>query len=298
MVVSFTTRATSTSFPANQRQALQPLFDTDFKPDFTYVSFGAGVQSTALLVMSNLALRGCPRADVAIFADTQCEPRWVYDHISFMEQWSAIPIIRVTLGNLGRTFRAWLAGKRRHAASIPVWTVGANGRGAPLRRSCTRDYKIVPIERKVRELLGYQRGQRIKAHVACLIGLSAEELTRVRTSRVRWSTNLYPLIEARMRREDCAALLRDHRLPVPRRSACVFCPFHSDEYWRELREHPGEWKRAVKFDRAIRDMGAVGVRSSVYLHRSCQPLEVIDFSNVEPRQPDGFQNECLGHCGN
>ncbi|KKM78901.1 hypothetical protein LCGC14_1355330 [marine sediment metagenome] len=43
--------------------------------DFTYISFGAGVQSTALLIMSNLGLKDCPKADVAIFADTGDEPR-------------------------------------------------------------------------------------------------------------------------------------------------------------------------------------------------------------------------------
>jgi len=46
--------------------------------DFAYASLGAGVQSTALVVLSTLGLHGCPRADCAIFADTQDEPAWVY----------------------------------------------------------------------------------------------------------------------------------------------------------------------------------------------------------------------------
>jgi hypothetical protein len=92
----------------------------------TYLSFGAGVQSTALLIMSNLGLTRCPRADVAIFADTQCEPQWVYDHLATMEKWSTIPILRVSIGNLGKRFTAWLRGKSRRAASLPLWTVGAN----------------------------------------------------------------------------------------------------------------------------------------------------------------------------
>ncbi len=44
--------------------------------DFTYLSLGAGVQSTAMLIMSALGLYGCPNADVAIFADTGDEPAW------------------------------------------------------------------------------------------------------------------------------------------------------------------------------------------------------------------------------
>ena len=42
----------------------------------TYLSLGAGVQSTALLVISAHGLYGCPRADLAIFADTQDEPAY------------------------------------------------------------------------------------------------------------------------------------------------------------------------------------------------------------------------------
>jgi hypothetical protein len=113
--------------------------------DFTYISFGAGVQSTALLVMSNLGLLGCPRADVAIFADTQGEPHVVYDHLSFMEKWSAIPVIRVTTGNLALDIQSCLQGKRKRVASIPAWTKGKSGRPSPLWRQCTMEYKVAPI---------------------------------------------------------------------------------------------------------------------------------------------------------
>src|SRR4051812_41161483 len=89
------------------------LTETSPASDFTYISFGAGVQSTALLVMSNLGLRACPRADVAIFADTQGEPAWVYEHLAFMERWSAIPVIRVTTGDLAADLKDRLRGRRR-----------------------------------------------------------------------------------------------------------------------------------------------------------------------------------------
>ncbi len=37
--------------------------------DLTYLSFGVGLQSTALLAMSAMGLRNVPRVDLAIFAD-------------------------------------------------------------------------------------------------------------------------------------------------------------------------------------------------------------------------------------
>ena len=49
--------------------------------DLTYISLGAGVQSSALLVCSLLGLHRVPRADVAIFADTQNEPPHVYRRV-------------------------------------------------------------------------------------------------------------------------------------------------------------------------------------------------------------------------
>jgi hypothetical protein len=267
-------------------------------PDFTYISFGAGVQSTALLVMSNLGLHGCPRADVAIFADTQGEPQWVYDHLSYMERWSAIPIIRVTAGNLAAALKARIRGKRRRAASIPGWTKGQNGRSVPLWRQCTRDYKITPILQKVRALLGYGPRQAVRRCVRCLLGISRDEVSRMRPSRVNWCTNLYPLVDAGMDRADCVGLLRQHRIPVPRRSACVFCPYHSDAFWRDLREnHPLEWRRAVAMDHAVRDMSIAGIRSPVYLHRSCLPLELATLPGENPGTADHFENDCEGLCG-
>lgn len=59
---------------------------TDF--DFTYLSYGAGVQSTALLVCSALRLENVPRCDVAIFADTGDEPAWVYENLATLTHWA------------------------------------------------------------------------------------------------------------------------------------------------------------------------------------------------------------------
>lgn len=54
---------------------------------YIYLSFGAGVQSSALLAMAALGLRGVPRPDLVVFADTGSEPPWVYDHLMFMHRW-------------------------------------------------------------------------------------------------------------------------------------------------------------------------------------------------------------------
>lgn len=263
--------------------------------DFTYLSLGAGVQSTALLIMSALGLHGCPKADVAIFADTGDEPAWVYEQLRTLQAWSPIPIHVVSKGHLSADVEARHNGTKSRVAAIPAWTHGADGRASLLRRHCTREYKIEPIEKKVRQLLGYQKGQRVKKYVRCLLGISLDEAERIRPSRTPWITNAFPLIDARMRRRDCLSLIAERGLPEPKKSSCVFCPYHSDSFWRDLKaDHADEWNRAVKFDGTIRDMSMSGVRSPVFLHRSLKPLGEVDFTD---RQGDFFAEECSGHCG-
>ncbi len=272
----------------------------------TYLSLGAGAQSSALLVCSALGLHGVPRADVAIFADTQDEPAWVYEQVNLLRAWAAphgIPVESVTLGCLSADTLDRHKGGRTRIAAIPAFTQGRDGGRGILRRQCTREYKIEPIERKVRELLGYRKRQRIpKGAATALIGISRDEAIRMKPSRTPWIINTWPLVEANLRRPDCVRILAEHGLPEPKKSACVFCPFHSDSYWTALkRDHPVEFERAAAFDDGIRDMSKSGIRGQVFLHSSLLPLRAVDFEGQaaeKAKQMDfGFGSECEGVCG-
>ncbi len=48
--------------------------------DLKVLSLGAGVQSSVMLLMADRGLLG-DKPDVAIFADTQWEPKEVYEHL-------------------------------------------------------------------------------------------------------------------------------------------------------------------------------------------------------------------------
>lgn len=250
-----------------------------------YIAFGAGVQSTALLVLSN---RGrIPRADVAIFADTQDEPQWVYDTVEKAKKWSEIPVEVVTAGRLSAE---WGLGRKR-ICSVPAFT--ANGSGL-LRRQCTREYKITPIEKMVRELMGYKPRQRIKEKAVCMIGISVDEAHRMKPNRTPWIENTWPLVDMVLRRGDCVRYLQERGIEVPGKSSCVYCPYHSNEYWRILKkDHPEEWDKAVDADRRIRSMG-MKVKETMYIHRSCKPLPEVDLSENQGKL---FGNECEGYCG-
>ncbi len=120
----------------------------------------------------------------------------------------------------------------------------------------------------------------------------------MKPSRYKWTTARYPLaMELSMSRVDCKHWMQRHGYPEPPRSACLGCPFHSNEEWRNIRDNsPDEWADVVDFDQAIRVSG--GVRGKTYLHRSCLPLDQVDLSSAtNPNQFDLWTNECEGMCG-
>jgi len=130
------------------------------------------------------------------------------------------------------------------------------------------------------------------------IGISLDEAIRMKPSFEDWQVNRWPLIEQRLSRQDCLRWLARHDYPVPPKSACIGCPFHSDAHWRRLRDSdPEAWADAVAVDRAIRS-GFRGIRGQVFLHRSAVPLDQAKLSNAKDRgQLDLWPNECEGTCG-
>ncbi len=277
------------------------------------LSLGAGVQSTTVLLMS---CRGVlPKLDAAVFADTQWEPEEVYEHLDWLESEAGkagIPVHRVTNGDLRQhTLEGFVRGSRAEGqryASLPLYVLNSDGSQGMIRRQCTREYKILPIERFIRrELLGLAPGARAPADaVDQWFGISADEMRRVRISRDHWKRNVYPLVglpgpmlDRPFTRLMCYDWLREHypHREVPR-SACVGCPYHTNDEWRRMKASPEQWADAVEVDRAVRH--ADGMDGEVYLHRDCVPLEEVDLRTDEDKgqMAFGFRAECLGYCGN
>ena len=98
-----------------------------------------------------------------------------------------------------------------------------------------------------------------------------------------------------MARHDRLNWMERKGYPRPPRSACIGCPFHSNDEWRAMRdERPAEWQDAVDFDRAIRKAG--GMRGDAFLHSSLKPLDEAPIDgNVD--QLDLWGEECAGMCG-
>jgi hypothetical protein len=283
--------------------------------EFHILSLGAGLQSTTLYLMF---LRGdlTPQIDCAIFADTGEEPTPVYRHLEWLQSLNGPPILVRSVGKLGEDLKHGRNSTGQRFASIPVYTTDVPGLPKGMvRRQCTKEYKLEVIERTIRrEVIGLQPRQwfpRGEIHIKQYIGISFDEAgragrVRLRFAEVPWATPVFPLIEREITRAMCQQRLRAFGVPheVPR-SACVFCPYHSNEEWRWLRDNdPAGFQRAVEIDTALRTPGNLVNRNfdqKLYVHRSCVPLADAILENAESSRDQtfmGFYQECNGLCGN
>jgi hypothetical protein len=265
------------------------------------LSLGAGVQSTTVALMAAVGKIG-PMPDAAIFADTQAEPAAVYQHLQWLRSGVLpFPVHIVTAGNLTDHVAAERPRGRFLKVDIPAFVKAPDGSMAIINRSCTRDFKIDPIRRKVRELLGITGKRSPKEPVVeQWIGISRDEAQRMKPSREAWVVNRWPLIELGMSRLGCLDWLRSNGYPEPPRSACTFCPFHNNHEWRALRDRPVEWAEAVEVDTRLRSRPpeAYRLKGVLYLHRSGVPLADVDLTTAADRgQQSLFGNECEGVCG-
>jgi hypothetical protein len=253
------------------------------------LSLGAGVQSSTILLMACKGL--LPKPDAAIFADTGWETMATYQHLEWLKREAAkhgVPVIVVDNGNLrdltiGSHVRI-RQGKR--SASMPLFTKSLCGDVGILRRQCTYDYKITPIKRQIRQMLGIK--SRCVAPKDCVeqwIGISTDEAHRIFSrQKSRESVLTYPLLSLNMSRYDCMVWLKqNYNITVPK-SSCVGCPYHSQNEWKAL--SVDEFSDACLFDEEIRRKG--GVRGDLFVHRSCVPLSEVDLTTPEERGQQVF----------
>ena len=262
-------------------------------PNVRILSLGAGVQSTVMALMADKGEIG-PRPDCAIFSDTGYEPQGVYDHLDWLEKELSYPVYRVSIGNIKHDIEKGVNKSGTRFVAMPFFTK----EGGMGMRQCTNDYKIQPLRKKTRELLGLKYREKSKGLISeTWIGISWDEMIRMKESRDQFIYHRFPLIELEMRRHQCIAWFEKH---YPGReltkSACISCPFHNNELWRDMKKNdPVSFKDAVEFDKKIRNLPTF--KQEQYVHRSCKPLDQVDFDNAEDKGQLSFLDECDGMCG-
>lgn len=269
------------------------------------ISLGVGVQSTMLYYLSSLG--NLPRADYAIFADTGGEKPQTLTYFRFMKTWQVrnqgIPLIRAHERDLLKD----LTDPAKRFPRIPAFTLAKDGSVGMLSRQCTEIYKVDQVKHTIRKLLGLTPRQRYP-RIDIWKGITLDEIERCAIPQTNWEHNVYPFCGytvtkksgamrlpefSAMTRATVVSLYEKMGLPLPPKSACTFCPYQKDQSWQELKtEDPDEFNKMVALDKAIRNQTAAGVRNPIYLHRTCKPLDEIDFS----KQSGELFTNCSDNC--
>lgn len=235
------------------------------------ISYGGGVQSTALVV---LAAQGVIDFPVALFSnvgDDSEHPATLEYVRNIAMPWAAergveiLELRRTKRDGSQPTLYGELMDRSSRTIGIPVRMPN----GAPGTRRCTADYKIRVVDRWMRKAGATAENQ---AHVA--IGISTDEIQRVNNRPVDpWKVIDYPLIDLGFDRSRCKQIIRDAGLPVPPKSSCYFCPYHRPLVWAEMRrDEPELFEKAAALEDVILERAVELVGHPVYLTRMNRPL--------------------------
>lgn len=210
-------------------------------------SYGGGTQSTAALV---LAARGEIDYPLFIFANVgdECEMPYTVPYVREVAMpYGALHGIEVIERERGGVNRSLLHKIDRLPSSVPI-PMRMDRTGAPGNRTCTQDFKIEVVARELKA-----RGATAEDPAIVGIAITMDEIERVRSEidpRIPEQRRFYPLAaDLHLTRQDCERLILDAGLPLPGRSACWFCPFHTGDEWMRLkREYPDLFEAAADLE--------------------------------------------------
>jgi len=176
----------------------------------TILSFGAGVNSTAIIALT--LLKEIPMPDYIVFSDTGAEYPHTYEYMNYLEE-RGIRITYLTGGYCRKKENTWetLIEYCQRKKIIP----------SMFHRWCSMDWKVRPVDlfsENMKKWIGIDYGESHRAEK-------------------RHSPNVrFPLIERKIDRNECKKIIRRAGLGVPLKSGCFICPYQSRKDWINLRE--------------------------------------------------------------
>ena len=244
----------------------------------TVWSYGGGTQTAAIAV---LILQGkLPKPDIAVMADTGREIQSTWDYLYTVVQ-PALDAIGFTVEIAAHDLSNVDLWKSNDYLLIPAFT-SQNGNGK-LPTYCSSEWKKHVIRRWLR--------QHNINDCDVWLGISTDEIERMKPSGLNWYRHVYPLIElVPTSRVNCAALVESFGWPSPPKSRCWMCPNQSPLMWADMRkQQPIEFEKAVSFEREIQQRDR-----HVWLHKAMIPLtEAVDITDKQPSLFDGCDS---GYC--
>jgi hypothetical protein len=260
------------------------------------MSYGGGVQSTA---MGILAARGDIDFPVALFCNVGADSEnpatldYVRDHSRPWLEAHGIEFVELQKTLRDGTPESVMSRIKNGNRSIGIPVRMSNG--APGNRQCTADFKIRVVAKELK-----RRGASKDDKALVALGISMDEFHRMRTdSGVAHQTNAYPLIDLNLTRQDCLNIIGEAGLPVPPKSSCFFCPFHTKAAWRDMsRNEPALFLRSVELEQFINERQSALGKDKVWLSSALRPLDEA-FSNdgqLSMFTDDGATCDIGGYC--
>jgi len=261
------------------------------------ISYGGGVQSTAMVVLAAQKIIDYPIALFSNVGDDSEHPAtleyvrniaipWAAEHgveIHELQRTKKDGTVETLMGRITR--------EGSKSIAIPVRLTN----GMPASRSCTADFKIAVV------------GKWLKAHGAnaddkatVAIGISTDEIQRINNKKPeKYQTVEYPLIDLRLSRSDCKQIIKKAGLPVPPKSSCFFCPFHRPLVWSEMRrDEPELFEKAADLEMHMIERQINLGREPVYFTDRKKPLrQAINTAQTPLFIDDDGPEQCdSGYC--
>jgi hypothetical protein len=263
------------------------------------ISYGGGVQSTALLALA--AVGKIPHRTF-LFANTGDDSEHP-DTIEYVRNVAAPYAEKhgIALIELEKDLRGGgtdtILGKIERTARSEVIPVRSSADGPPMSRSCTIDFKIKVLGKWLKQ---HGATEENPAHVG--VGISLDEIHRANRKPNPYERITYPLLGAmpgdpeccktdlKVRRSDCDRIIRDAGLDVPPKSSCFFCPHHSFNAWVELRtDRPDLFEKSAQIEDKISEKAG----APRYLTRYGIPLREAIPDGVDMLDFDDADGSCM-----
>lgn len=194
-----------------------------------YLSFGGGVNSVALHLL--LLDQGVDFESVFVHHGTDWPE--TYEYVAGFQWWlkanghMPITILNATMRRNGKEYTSlinYCQEENKIPQQFPRW--------------CTGDWKKDHVSKY--------------AEKPCFmfIGIAADESHRAKISSQGRIEYRWPLIESEIDRKGCKQIIKDHKLPVPKKSGCFICPFQTKRNFSELRRiHPDLFCKAEHLEK-------------------------------------------------
>lgn len=261
-------------------------------------SFGGGRQSMAVLV---LAAQNKLQYDAFLFSNVGEDsenPQTIkyFNEIAkpFSEKHNLnlielhrIPVKGRNKGKIETLYSNLIYDKRR-TIEIPV----RMSNGATGKRSCTYEFKIKVVAKWQKK-----NGATLNNPAITGLGISLDEIHRARTkSYVDFQILEYPLLDLKLTANDCIEIIKESGLPVPPKSSCWFCPFHSRKEWSDmLINQPDLFRKAVELEKTLNLRRQQLNKDPIFFNNKAIPLQdaveaQLDIFETDDRTCD------TGHC--